>query len=100
MSALPSIDASNGAYRERMIVPARTALLSIDMQQAEFNVDLLTKARTPSAPEAKKLAFYERIEKVLLPNQARLQAAARKAQNGGDLHGHREPHARWSRPKS
>ena len=76
---LPSIDAPNGAYRERPIVPARTALLSIDMQNGEFSADLLQAARTPDSPEARKHAFYERIDGVVIPNQVRLQAAARRA---------------------
>ncbi len=76
---LPAIDAPHGAYRERAIVPARTALLSIDMQNGEFSADRLDRARTPEAPEAKKRAFYERVGDVVIPNQVRLQAAARQA---------------------
>lgn len=76
---LPPIDAPDGAYREQPIVPARTALLSIDMQNGEFSPDLLQRARTPGSPEARKRAFYERVDGVVIPNQVRLQAAARRA---------------------
>lgn len=79
MSQLPAIDAPKGAYRERAIEPKRAALLNIDMQNGEFNKDILAKARTPGTPESKKREFYERIASTVLPNQARLQAAARAA---------------------
>ena len=78
MPALP-IDAPHGAYRERPIVPSRTALLNVDMQNGEFNADLLERSRRPGTPEARKHAFYERVAKVVIPNQARLQQAAREA---------------------
>jgi ureidoacrylate peracid hydrolase len=76
---LPPIDAPRGAYRERPFDPARTALLSIDMQNGEFNADLLAKAGIEGTPESKKRAFYERIATIVIPNQARLHAAARAA---------------------
>lgn len=79
MTALPPIDAPNGIYRERPFVPARTALLNVDMQNGEFNTEILARARTAGTPESKKRDFYERIADTLLPNQARLQAAARAA---------------------
>jgi ureidoacrylate peracid hydrolase len=79
MPSLPPIDAPRGAYRERTVDRARTALLNVDMQNGEFNADILARARTPGTPESAKRAFYERIADVLIPNQARLQDAARRA---------------------
>jgi ureidoacrylate peracid hydrolase len=79
MSNLPAIDAPKGAYRERAIDPKRTAILNIDMQNGEFNKDILAKARTAGTPESKKREFFERIASTVIPNQARLQAAARAA---------------------
>ncbi|MDZ5448745.1 isochorismatase family cysteine hydrolase [Labrys sp. ZIDIC5] len=79
MAGLPAIDAPGGAYREREIVAARTALLSVDMQNGEFNAQILARARMPGTPEAAKRDFYERIDSVVVPNQARLQEAARAA---------------------
>ena len=76
---IPPIDAPHGAYRERPIVPARTALLNVDMQNGEFNADLLGRSREPGTRESKKSAFYERLADTVIPNQARLQAAARTA---------------------
>jgi ureidoacrylate peracid hydrolase len=79
LPAPSDIFAPNGAYRERGFVPARTALLNIDMQNGEFNAELLASARTPGSKHADKRAFYERIANVVIPNQIRLQAAARQA---------------------
>jgi len=76
---LPPVDAPGGTYREREIVPERTALLSIDMQNAEFNPELLASARRTGDPAAAKLSLLERLETTVLPNQQRLQAAAREA---------------------
>ncbi|MDF2094602.1 cysteine hydrolase family protein [Aquibaculum arenosum] len=78
-TALPAIDAPGGIYRERAIVPQRTALLSVDMQNAEYSSELLQRARTAGDPAEKMLPFLERLESVVLPAQQRLQAAARAA---------------------
>ncbi len=75
--ALPPIDAPGGAYRERPIEPGRTALLSVDMQNAEYSADRLASARAGAAEEARYRDFLERIAGIVLPNQQRLQAAAR-----------------------
>jgi biuret amidohydrolase len=74
-----AIDAPKGAYRERAIEPKRTALLSIDMQNAEYSPELIAAARKPGSPTAHMMHLYETIEKILIPNQQKLQAAARKA---------------------
>jgi ureidoacrylate peracid hydrolase len=79
VSAIPAVDAPGGAYRERAIEPRKTAFLSIDMQNAEWSPEQMAKARIPGSPESKKLYFLDRIETLLIPNQRRLQAAARKA---------------------
>jgi nicotinamidase-related amidase len=76
---IPAVDAPGGAYRERAIDPRRTALLSIDMQNAEWTPDALARARAGDPAVAGKLHLMERIEGVLIPNQRRLQAAARQA---------------------
>jgi len=76
---LPAVDAPKGLYRERQIEPARTALLSIDMQNAEFSPERLARARAGDAAEARHREFLERLATTVLPNQKRLQAAARAA---------------------
>jgi len=76
---LPAVDAPGGLYRERRIQPVRTALLSVDMQNAEYSAELLDRTRRAGPKVAAKLAFLERLEAIVLPNQQRLQAAARAA---------------------
>jgi ureidoacrylate peracid hydrolase len=76
---LPAIDAPKGLYRERQIDVARTALLSIDMQNAEFSPERLARARVGDAAEARHRVFLERLATTVLANQKRLQAAARAA---------------------
>ena len=65
--------------RERAVDLSRTALLSIDMQNAEWSPQAVEMARQPDAPNAHHLEFMTRIEDVLLPAQARLHTAARAA---------------------
>ena len=77
LETLPPIDAEGGLYRERAVEPARTALLSIDMQNMECGKTLRQRARDPKSAEAKKRSFFDRVEKVVIPNQQRLLAAAR-----------------------
>jgi ureidoacrylate peracid hydrolase len=74
---LPPIDAPGGAYRERPIEPGRTALLSIDMQNGEYSTERLARARAAAPEEERYRDFLERLATVVLPNQQRLQAAAR-----------------------
>jgi ureidoacrylate peracid hydrolase len=74
---LPPIDAPGGAYRERSIEPGRTALLSIDMQNGEYSAERLARARAGAPEEGRYRDFLERLATVVLPNQQRLQAAAR-----------------------
>ncbi|MFN0192788.1 MAG: cysteine hydrolase family protein [Aestuariivirga sp.] len=76
---IPAIDAPHGAYRERAIEPRKTALLSVDMQNSEWSPERIARARVPGSPEAPYLEIMEKIERQLIPNQQRLQAAARKA---------------------
>nr|WP_298690433.1 isochorismatase family cysteine hydrolase [uncultured Dongia sp.] len=63
------------AYRQRAIVPAKTALISVDMQNADCAV---TKRHADTPDSAKYRYFYDRLENLAIPNQQRLHAAARK----------------------
>lgn len=78
MAAVP-VDAPDGAFRECPIDPRHTALLSIDMQNAEYSAELIAQARVPGSRLSSKLSFYERLETIVIPNQIRLQSAARSA---------------------
>lgn len=77
--AIPAIDASGGAYRERPVELGKTALLSVDMQNAEWTAERQKASADSSSPEAQERYFLERIGNLLIPNQQRLQAAARTA---------------------
>ena len=79
LSEVPAIDAQDGAYRERPIELAKTALLSVDMQNAEWTAERQRAASDPSSSEARQRYFLDRIGDVLIPNQQRLHAAARAA---------------------
>lgn len=79
LSPIPAVDAPGGAYRERPIELGKTALLSVDMQNSEWSPERIAKARIPGSKEAPYLEIMEKIENQLIPNQQRLQAAARKA---------------------
>lgn len=62
------------AYRQRPIVPARTAIISVDMQ----NADCAAEKRHARTPESEKYRyFYDRLDDLAIPNQQRLHAAAR-----------------------
>lgn len=73
------IDAAGGAFRERAIVPVRTALLSVDMQNLELGPERIAASHRPGTPESALRAYFNRIETVVVPTQRRLQAAARAA---------------------
>ena len=67
LPSIPAVDAAGGAYRERPIELAKTALLSIDMQNAEWSPERMARARVAGSPEAPYLAIMEKIEKQLIP---------------------------------
>lgn len=79
LTPIPTVDAADGAYRERPVELAKTALLSVDMQNAEWTAERQHTAADSSSPEAKERYFLDRVGDVLIPNQQRLQAAARAA---------------------
>lgn len=63
------------AYRQRAIVPGKTALISVDMQ----NADCAAAKRHAKTPESAKYRyFYDRLDNLAIPNQQRLHAATRK----------------------
>jgi ureidoacrylate peracid hydrolase len=77
-TGLPPIDAEGGLYRERAVELKHTALLSVDMQNMECAAALRRKALQGKAADARKRYFFDRIERVVIPNQRRLLAAARR----------------------
>ncbi len=79
LSAVPAVDAPQGLYRERHVEAGKTALLSIDMQNAEWTAARQADAGIEGSPESVNRYYLDRIGNLLIPNQRRLQAAARKA---------------------
>ena len=71
-----SVDTATKADRERAIEPSKTALLSIDMQNAEWTAERAETARGTYSEDAD---FLTRLSDVVIPNQQRLQSAARAA---------------------
>jgi len=69
-----SLAEATRADRDRPIVRERTALLSIDMQYAEWTPERGAEA---AAGRGDKRPYLNRITDVVIPNQRRLQKAAR-----------------------
>ncbi|MBL8711203.1 MAG: cysteine hydrolase [Rhodospirillaceae bacterium] len=65
------------AYRERPIVPQRTAIISVDMQNADCAAAKRRSSLEPNAEAAKYRYFHERLESLVIPNQQKIHAAAR-----------------------
>lgn len=67
--------------REIAIVPRRSALLYIDVQNYNTRPDggeYKDEGLTPQQAENKYAYFFQRLEKVVIPNMQRLQTACRK----------------------
>lgn len=73
-----SPEAMGPRYRERAIVPARTALISIDMQNADCSKKTRGRPLKDTPEDDGYRYFYDRLEKLVIPNQQRLHAATRK----------------------
>lgn len=62
-------------YRERSVEIRRTAVISVDMQNSDCARSLREDADPKRAPYRH---FYDQLDRVVIPNQQRLQAATRK----------------------
>jgi ureidoacrylate peracid hydrolase len=60
------------SFRQRAVEPDRTALLVIDLQKGEYNLDKI-------AAEPQHAYLFERIRDVVIPNGQKLLAACRAA---------------------
>ncbi len=74
-----AVEAAGASFRERAVDPARTAILSIDMQEMEVGRRERALARQPGTKQHGHAAFYERVAEVVIPAQAKVLAAARAA---------------------
>jgi|HigsolmetaAR204D_1030405.scaffolds.fasta_scaffold10449_2 ureidoacrylate peracid hydrolase len=66
------------AYREQAIDPRRSAILSVDMQNADCAREKRRKPLPPGAEHDGHRYFYDRLERIVIPNQQALHAAARR----------------------
>jgi biuret amidohydrolase len=65
-------------YRQRAVVLGRTALLSVDMQNADCAAGAREAVLPPGPEHDGKRYFHDRLERLVIPNQRRLHAAARR----------------------
>ncbi|MDY0884970.1 cysteine hydrolase family protein [Dongia soli] len=65
------------AFREQAIDPQRTAIISVDMQNADCSAKVRNKARD-DAEKTKYSYFHDRLTRLVIPNQQKIHAAARK----------------------
>lgn len=65
------------AYREQPIVPAHAAIISVDMQNADCAARLRNRALGAGPENDGYRYFYDRLEKLAIPNQQRIHAASR-----------------------
>ena len=87
-ASIPAVDAPHGAYRERPIVPGKTALLSIDMQNSEWSLERMAKARTPGSKEAPYLEIMEKIHTAADPQSAKAASCRPQSRDRGHLYNH------------
>jgi ureidoacrylate peracid hydrolase len=66
------------AFREQRIDPARTAIISIDMQNADCAAKLRNRPLDAKPENDKYRYFYDRLSQVAIPNQQKIHAASRK----------------------
>ncbi len=59
--------------------PGVTALISIDMQNADCSPDMLAEGRAGRVKPPRTVHFYETVADLVIPNQQRLHAAIRAA---------------------
>lgn len=65
-------------YRERAVEIRRTALVSVDMQNADCAQAKRDKALAPGAEAGPYRYFHERLQGLVIPNQRRLHDATRQ----------------------
>jgi ureidoacrylate peracid hydrolase len=65
-------------FREQSIIPARTAIISVDMQNADCAAKLRNGLLDATPENDKYRYFYSRLSEVAIPNQQKIHAASRK----------------------
>ena len=72
----PSVENASVADREQPIVRGKVALLSVDMQATEWTPERAAEAKAGRGADQD---YLNRLSDIVIPNQRRLQAAARAA---------------------
>ncbi len=71
-------EALGARYRERAVEVRSTALVSVDMQNADCAGEKRREALVPGAEAGPYRYFHERLEQVVIPNQQILHTATRR----------------------
>lgn len=66
------------AFRERAVDPARTAIISVDMQNCDCAAKLRNRPLDSDPANDKYRYFYDRLSGIAIPNQQKIHAAARE----------------------
>ena len=70
-------EALGPAYREQPIIPAQAAIISVDMQNADCAARLRHRALGAGPENDGYRYFYDRLERLAIPNQQKIHAASR-----------------------
>jgi ureidoacrylate peracid hydrolase len=65
-------------FREQTVDAARTAIISVDMQNADCAATLRSKPLDGDGEKSKYGYFYDRLTRLAIPNQQKIHAAARR----------------------
>ena len=71
-------EALGARYRERAVEIRHTALVSVDMQNADCAKQKRDEALAPGVEAGPYRYFHERLERLVIPNQQQLHAATRR----------------------
>jgi nicotinamidase-related amidase len=77
--AISDLDPRRITTRQLPLDPKVTALISVDMQNADCGPDILAAGRSGRVKPPRTVYFYDRVAETVIPNQQRLHAAIRAA---------------------
>jgi len=73
----PPLEPPRPELREQPVVPERTAVLIVDMQNMECGRHLIDRARIDGTPESAKRGYFQQLDEEVIPNLRALIDAAR-----------------------
>lgn len=77
--AISDLDLRHITTREIPLDPNVTALISVDMQNADCGPEMLAEGQAGQVRPPRTVYFYDRVANSVIPNQQRLHAAIRAA---------------------